>query len=83
MESMLDTILCFFRNRMMKPGIISPTPIATDATKSGLKISFVLGNIKDQTTPATIRMLPMITPATFDFVINTFFPEGNALTLSN
>jgi hypothetical protein len=77
-ESMLDTILCFFRNRMMKPGIISPAPIATDATKSGLKISpAVLGNIKDQITPAIIRIVPVTTFATVGFVIFASLLDGN------
>lgn len=39
------------------PDTTSPTPMATDATKSGLKIAGVLGNIMDQKTPAPIKIL--------------------------
>ena len=56
------------------PGRIRPIPMATDATKSGLDTSAVLGNMIDQMTPATTKIVP-ITALTADgvFIIISFF----------
>jgi hypothetical protein len=72
MDSTPDTILFFFKNRIIKPERINPAPIATDATKSGLDKSVVLGNIIDQTIPAITKMLPMRILAIVDLLINVF-----------
>jgi hypothetical protein len=59
------------------PDATSPTPMPTDATKSGLKIAVVLGNIMDQKTPAPIKILPNMILIIFDTFI--FFLRSEKL----
>ena len=76
MERMVGSTLNLLKNRMTMPGRIRPIPMATEATKSGLNTSAVLGNMIDQMTPATTKMVPITTLTTNRvFVIISFLAK--------